>query len=236
MGKTFFTNRFSPKKFKHLLSEESKMSVSVKRRSQSGFTLVELLIVVAIIGVLSTIGIPTFRKMIQKAKKSEAKVNLGGLYTAEQAFFSEYGLYGNLIDQVGFETDGQNLIYVIGFMDASCVSVTPIPAATDTTPLAAGMLSAYPDCKTGTVTKNGNTALTSCPFPNPNVSFVHTGLPSAPNVFDETGERDGFIAYAVGVISPNVSNTAPSTLGTDVWGIDHKRKLANTQDGVGKTQ
>ena len=64
---------------------------SNRRSKQTGFTLVELLIVVAIIGVLSTIGVPTFKRMIQKSKKSEAKVNLGGLYTAEQAFFAEKG-------------------------------------------------------------------------------------------------------------------------------------------------
>src|ERR671910_792159 len=99
-----------------------------KKYRSYGFTLVELLIVVAIIGVLSTIGIPTFRRMVQKSKKSEAKVNLGGLYTAESAFFAEYGGYGNNLDKIGFETDGSNLMYVIGFPTTTCGSVTaPMP-------------------------------------------------------------------------------------------------------------
>ena len=60
------------------------------------------------------------------------------------------------------------------------------------------------------------------------------GLPALPNVFDSLGERDAFVAVAVGVVSPNVSSTAPGATDTDVWQIDFKRKLANTQDGVGK--
>jgi type IV pilus assembly protein PilA len=92
-------------------------------KKEKGFTLVELLIVVAIIGVLSTVGIPTFRRMIQKSKKSEAKVELGGLYTAESSFYAEYGGYGNHLARIGFQIDGAgsgaansaNLIYTVGF-------------------------------------------------------------------------------------------------------------------------
>src|SRR5690349_9491290 len=91
---------------------------------KSGFTLVELLIVVAIIGILSTIGVPTFRRMLQKSKKSEAKVALGGLYTAEQAFQSEYGGYGNNVAAIGVTTDGQNPIYQVGFPSNTCTDIT----------------------------------------------------------------------------------------------------------------
>lgn len=65
---------------------------------KKGFTLVELLIVVAIIGVLSTIGIPTFRRMIQKAKMAEAKIALGSGHRVEAAFFAEFNSYGNNLE------------------------------------------------------------------------------------------------------------------------------------------
>lgn len=68
-----------------------------------GFTLVELLIVVAIIGVLSTIAVPAYRRMVQKAKQVEAKLNLAGLYQVESAFFAEIGAYGNHITAMGFD-------------------------------------------------------------------------------------------------------------------------------------
>lgn len=80
-----------------------------------GFSLIELLIVVAIIGVLSTIGIPTFRNMVTKAKKAEPKAALAGLSTIESAFFAEYSSYGSHIDKMGFSIDGNTRLYSVGF-------------------------------------------------------------------------------------------------------------------------
>lgn len=73
------------------------------RRAFAGFTLVELLIVVAIIGVLSTVAVPTFRRMVQKSKQVEAKLHLASLYRLESTFASEFGAYGDHITAMGFE-------------------------------------------------------------------------------------------------------------------------------------
>ena len=56
---------------------------------QRGFTLVELMIVVAIIGILAAIAIPNFSKFQARAKQSEAKANLKGIYTAKHASYGE---------------------------------------------------------------------------------------------------------------------------------------------------
>jgi type IV pilus assembly protein PilA len=56
---------------------------------QRGFTLVELMIVVAIIGILAAIAIPNFTKFQARAKQSEAKANLKGIYTAKHAAYGE---------------------------------------------------------------------------------------------------------------------------------------------------
>ena len=58
-------------------------TTKTKLNNQSGFTLVELMIVVAIIGVLSAVAVPNFKKYQAKAKSSEAKVQLAAAYTAE---------------------------------------------------------------------------------------------------------------------------------------------------------
>ena len=58
-----------------------------KLRSKKGFTLIELMIVVAIIGILAAIAIPNFLRFQAKSKQSEAKTNLGGIFTAEIAYF-----------------------------------------------------------------------------------------------------------------------------------------------------
>ena len=72
-----------------------------KMRSQKGFTLIELMIVVAIIGILAAIAIPNFLSYQARARQAEAKTNLGGLYVAEVAFFGDQGEFGNFV-QIGF--------------------------------------------------------------------------------------------------------------------------------------
>jgi len=58
-----------------------------------GFTLIELMIVVAIIGILAAIAIPNFLRFQLKAKSSEGKTNLAAIRTAEQSYYSEFGVF-----------------------------------------------------------------------------------------------------------------------------------------------
>lgn len=60
---------------------------------RGGFTLIELMIVVAIIGILAAIAIPNFLRFQLKAKSSEGKTNLAAIRTAEESYFAEYGSY-----------------------------------------------------------------------------------------------------------------------------------------------
>ncbi len=64
-------------------------------KDRQGFTLVELMIVVAIIGLLAAIAIPNFLKYQAKAKQGEAKVNLKGIYTAELSYLAESDAYAS---------------------------------------------------------------------------------------------------------------------------------------------
>ena len=58
-------------------------------KGQKGFTLIELMIVVAIIGILAAIAIPNFLTYQSKSKQSEARVSLGAIFTSAVAFGAE---------------------------------------------------------------------------------------------------------------------------------------------------
>jgi type IV pilus assembly protein PilA len=60
---------------------------------QSGFTLIELMIVVAIIGILAAIAIPNFLQYQLKSKTTEAKTNLGAIRISQEAFKAEWDGY-----------------------------------------------------------------------------------------------------------------------------------------------
>ena len=70
-------------------------------KGQKGFTLIELMIVVAIIGILAAIAIPNFLQYQMKSRQSEAKTNLQAIKTSEVSFQAERGCYVGVVAEVG---------------------------------------------------------------------------------------------------------------------------------------
>ncbi|MBU8895979.1 prepilin-type N-terminal cleavage/methylation domain-containing protein [Corallococcus sp. M34] len=77
-------------------------------RKKGGFTLIELMIVVAIIGILAAIAIPNFIRFQAKSKQSEAKTNLKALYTSQKAYFGEKDKYLSNYKTLGFTPEAGN--------------------------------------------------------------------------------------------------------------------------------
>lgn len=58
-----------------------------------GFTLLELLIAVVIVGLLASIAIPNLLDMRKRARTSEARANLGTIWVLQEAYHAEYNFY-----------------------------------------------------------------------------------------------------------------------------------------------
>lgn len=182
------------------------------RKSQRGFSLVELMVVVAIIGVLATIAIPSVSKYIAKARQTEAKTNLSSLYTSEKAFYAEYNAYHSMFGAVGYSPEGK-LRYNVGF-SAAGVGEAGAANGYNTAPTAA------PGSATNTLTYCG----TAATMPN-GCQILNGADNSAPAalVGTYTINNNTFTIGAEGKVYKSL---------VDGWTIDENKNLQNPQLGI----
>src|SRR2546426_4612075 len=65
------------------------------RRSQKGFTLMELMVVIVIVAILAAVAVPLYINYVKDAQRTEAKGAIGAVITAEQTYYQLNGKYAN---------------------------------------------------------------------------------------------------------------------------------------------
>lgn len=179
------------------------------QKSQAGFSLVELMVVVAIIGVLASIAVPSINKYLAKARQTEAKTQLSSLYTSEKAFYAEYTTYDPRFVTVGYAPEGQ-LRYNVGF--SACAAV-------------AGPANGY---NVQTQPANNCSTSTYCPTANSGCTMLNgANGGAAPAVPASTlANATTFLAGAAARISSSASAAA------DSWTVDNTKVFRNTVNGI----
>lgn len=197
-----------------------------KKLNEKGFTLVELMIVVAIIGILAAVAVPNYQRFQARARQSEAKVGLAGAYTAMKAFSAEKSTFTGCLSKAGYSPEGNKRFYTQGFskaqadVAATCgplgtvacniynYDVLPAAGTCITTAVAANTVVTAADNGWGATQKAGTAVIP-----------VEANL-SAVDILTQTT----FTIPAIG----NVSSAAL----LDTWTINQVKTLVQTVDGI----
>lgn len=95
-----------------------------KKLSSRGFTLVELMVAVAIVSILASLAVNSYDLLRRKALATEAKMALSAVYAAETSFYAEYSTYTPCLANAGYLVDGGVRRFRVGY---SAVAVGAAP-------------------------------------------------------------------------------------------------------------
>jgi prepilin-type N-terminal cleavage/methylation domain-containing protein len=108
-------------------NKEAKMLTKLSRNNEKGFTLIELMIVIAIIGILAAIAIPQFTNYKRRAANSASMSDLKNMATAQEVYHTDNNTYtstvANLSD-AGYKGASKNVTVAITGANSTTFSAT----------------------------------------------------------------------------------------------------------------
>lgn len=113
--------------------------MKIRRKSEAGFTLIELMIVVAIVAIIAGIAYPSYMESVRKSNRSDAKATLNDVAQRLQRCFTTYSAYNHASCTVAGQVTGgstitspERMYTVAGVLAATTYDLTATPAAGST--------------------------------------------------------------------------------------------------------
>jgi type IV pilus assembly protein PilE len=186
-----------------------------------GFTLVEMMVAVAILGILLGLGVPAYQRHVYRARQHEAQVSLGQVFMAEKNFYADMATFTSCLGTIGVKAENPVRYYGFGFGSASddtnCGPVTPNKSC-----------NAYTYDRDGTPTATCTANIAGETYFAANAVSVRGDTPVSTVGAMGSGYYESraktFTARALGYIS---------TAGViDGWEIDENKRLFNITPGI----
>ncbi len=191
---------------------------NLKISNNKGFTLIELMVVVAIIGILASIAVPQYRKFQAKARQSEASITLGAIKSLESTQLAANSSYSACLGQIGFSRESTaanaRVYYAVGFGTAPATSAL--------------CGNGSQQCNGFQWPSTGTAALAPCPATDAVFAALSFERPltvavAATSITGGAVRATAFTAAAHG----NIGGTR-----TDIWTITQDGNAVNTSSGI----
>ena len=200
--------------------------------SQKGFSLIEIMVAVAIVGILTVIAIPRYQKYQRRALQGEAKMLLSSIYTNERVFSLNWGYGTTNLRQMGFKATGE-VSYNAGWAQ------THKKTAGTLTTCNINDVDARSDCTgyNGPVVKASEYKLVNihsiCPNPPTTEPCHHDHAGLGDHQLKKLG--NDIKVFNNGLRKVKFTIGATRTFGnskTDSWTINHNKRLKNVKSGI----
>jgi len=134
---------------------ENKMYGKVNNNKQTGFTLIELMIAVVVIGILAMVAIPAYNDSVTKGRRADAKSTLTTIAARQEQFFMDNKRYTDDLQELGYGA-ASGIDSIDGYYTvASAVTATPPTFTLTATPK-----NSDADCAKFTLNEKGTQGVT----------------------------------------------------------------------------